>query len=461
MKKSLYVSLMLAATCSVKAFNITGYHPAEREVYDVMGKHPMWNQTFIHGSFEPPHRLMAAAPGAIEEVSWVKDYPAALIYDQGRKGSCTANAAAYILRGLSVAGSATPRTFLNNPMRLDSSRLYHYWNTRKFTGDVTGFNQISQDTGASMVAAVLALDRYGITPESGFVDTFSIQDPFLTGKASYSGWKYSDDDITFTRQPDPEAYRLAFDQDLDGLNDGMRYSAGNARNPYSIVSKSLQYQDLASKFLKRNSALANTAAEKAEIVALFRESFSKGRPVYSGIMLDNTFMNDQRGYIPMPNLANFRPDGGHAIPFVGHGAYNLQNPKKKYFKFVNSWSNTWGDRGYGYLEEDYVTSANQVGLEAFSLWLSDGQQAALKTMHQSHIAASDPVDDVPADRPEASLAEEAGEPANPAGDAPGDYSEEESVDSADHGPAVQFEEPANPVDHESANSSEDSAEEDN
>jgi len=52
-------------------------------------------------------------------------------------------------------------------------------------------------------------------------------------------------------------------------------------------------------------------------------------------------------------------DWGHAIYLVGYGMIN----GKKYIKFINSWSDGWGDKGYGYLSEDYFTSGN-----VFALW---------------------------------------------------------------------------------------------
>jgi len=50
---------------------------------------------------------------------------------------------------------------------------------------------------------------------------------------------------------------------------------------------------------------------------------------------------------------------GHAIYLVGYGI----KEGKKYIKFINSWSEAWGDKGYGYLCEDYFTNGN-----IFALW---------------------------------------------------------------------------------------------
>lgn len=53
------------------------------------------------------------------------------------------------------------------------------------------------------------------------------------------------------------------------------------------------------------------------------------------------------GIIPMPKISD-QYQGGHAICIVGY------DDLKKIFKFKNSWSDDWGDEGYGYLAYDYM-----------------------------------------------------------------------------------------------------------
>jgi len=48
---------------------------------------------------------------------------------------------------------------------------------------------------------------------------------------------------------------------------------------------------------------------------------------------------------------------GHAVYFTGAKLIN----GKKYIKFINSWSDKWGDNGFGYFAEDYLSNM-------FSLW---------------------------------------------------------------------------------------------
>lgn len=53
------------------------------------------------------------------------------------------------------------------------------------------------------------------------------------------------------------------------------------------------------------------------------------------------------GNIPFPT-AKERVVGGHAVALVGY------NDEKKAFKIRNSWGESWGDKGYGYLPYEYL-----------------------------------------------------------------------------------------------------------
>ena len=56
------------------------------------------------------------------------------------------------------------------------------------------------------------------------------------------------------------------------------------------------------------------------------------------------------GVIPTPVISNVAKKmiGGHCVLFVGF------DDNKKLLKFKNSWGESWGDKGYGYLPYDYV-----------------------------------------------------------------------------------------------------------
>ena len=53
----------------------------------------------------------------------------------------------------------------------------------------------------------------------------------------------------------------------------------------------------------------------------------------------------------------YRVIGGHAIVFVGYDDQLLDESTshvKGYFKFRNSWGESWGKSGYGYLPYAYI-----------------------------------------------------------------------------------------------------------
>jgi C1A family cysteine protease len=58
-----------------------------------------------------------------------------------------------------------------------------------------------------------------------------------------------------------------------------------------------------------------------------------GHSIYAGVLLDDSFLNDDHGYIVTPNLSTFQPTGGHAICIVGYGPFNDQKKQVNYFKF--------------------------------------------------------------------------------------------------------------------------------
>jgi len=72
-------------------------------------------------------------------------------------------------------------------------------------------------------------------------------------------------------------------------------------------------------------------------------------PVPIGIAcFEEIFYPDQNGLVAYPaNPDNFY--GGHAVCAVGY------DDTKKLIKFKNSWGESWGENGYGYLSYDYIT----------------------------------------------------------------------------------------------------------
>jgi C1A family cysteine protease len=79
-----------------------------------------------------------------------------------------------------------------------------------------------------------------------------------------------------------------------------------------------------------------------------------GRPIAFGISAFSGLESDQAattGIVPMP-APDDSPIGGHAICLVGY------DDSKQFFTFRNSWGESWGDKGYGFLPYAYVLDPN-------------------------------------------------------------------------------------------------------
>ena len=73
---------------------------------------------------------------------------------------------------------------------------------------------------------------------------------------------------------------------------------------------------------------------------------SKG-PCVMGVKVYQGMMDTKTGLIPMPGKKEYSL-GGHAICIVGY------DDKKSLVKFKNSWSDKWGNKGYGFLHYEYI-----------------------------------------------------------------------------------------------------------
>jgi hypothetical protein len=281
------------------------------------------------------------------------------VYDQDQLGSCTANAMAFIIKYLSVRNSSKPSDYSTaNTQMLNPSRLYHYYNTRYEEGDIMRDpTNIDGDNGASMLGAMIAIDKYGTCPEV-FSSSINLEHGF-----TYTGWNYNIS--MFASQPTPESYRFAFDPSFNGI------STSSALNPYRAISQNIRYIDLVAQYQKADPNALNTSAEKTAIVTAFRSALSANNPIYLGLLLEQAFYSagTNGGFVPMPSTSSsrFTPIGGHAIVIVGHGKYNASNPTQYYFKFANSWGASWGDHGYGYFPQEYIANVNFFGIDAFAV----------------------------------------------------------------------------------------------
>ncbi|MCM8827501.1 MAG: C1 family peptidase [Candidatus Omnitrophica bacterium] len=87
-----------------------------------------------------------------------------------------------------------------------------------------------------------------------------------------------------------------------------------------------------------------------------RLTLASKSPCVIGIEVFEGMLKTKTGFVPMPNKGE-NSLGGHAICSVGY------DDTKKIIKFKNSWSEKWGDKGYGFLPYEYI---NRYMMDAWS-----------------------------------------------------------------------------------------------
>jgi Papain family cysteine protease len=107
-------------------------------------------------------------------------------------------------------------------------------------------------------------------------------------------------------------------------------------------------------------------------LADLRTHLTARRPVVLGLTLFDTFFRpDAKGRVPEPPTGA-PPRGRHAVLAVGY--------EPDSFLVRNSWSESWGANGYGWISDDYVTAF------AGEAWVIDG--GATPTGHHRSSPAS-------------------------------------------------------------------------
>lgn len=87
-----------------------------------------------------------------------------------------------------------------------------------------------------------------------------------------------------------------------------------------------------------------------DLVAV-KSCLASGLPFVFGVDVYQSFMDAQNGVIPMP-ASGEALEGGHALLCVGYDGAEQR------FLFRNSWSEQWGNKGYGTIPYDYLISAH-------------------------------------------------------------------------------------------------------
>jgi C1A family cysteine protease len=117
-----------------------------------------------------------------------------------------------------------------------------------------------------------------------------------------------------------------------------------------------------SRFKKEPSRACYRSALKFQILSYYRLStlshmkqcLSDGFPFVFGFSVPDSFFSaavERTGIMPMPT-AHEKFNGGHAVMAVGYKMIDY----KPYFIVRNSWGTTWGDKGYFYMPEAFISN---------------------------------------------------------------------------------------------------------
>ena len=353
-------------------YNRSGFKPATNQIISVFNEgHETRNEKGVRKLFVASPKALNLQPGQRIQLQGIDTYPKELINDQGDIGSCTANAANACMKHESIRISSNPSNFRGNPEMLTTSRLFQYYVTRHYEGKLNNTpDTINQDTGASIIGALAAMDIYGATPEKISYQAIQINAPDLKGILSYNGWAY--DTSKFTETPPPDAWRLAQDENILGINLGTSLIGARTtlNNPYTMVANNLQYKDLSSEFRGKGAGKLNSDTDKEAFLGYLQSALSRNHAIFAGIAGDDDTFRDHNGYFPAPNFKTFQSTCGHAFKVVGLGYYNKNNRQKLYAKIENSWGPNWGDSGFGYFEADHLAQLNSTAGEFFEVWIN-------------------------------------------------------------------------------------------
>lgn len=215
------------------------------------------------------------------------------VENQGQLGSCTAHAA------IGIVEYFQRRAFGRHT---EGSRLFVYKATRDLAG-------MQGDSGAYLRNAMGALALVGVPPEKY--------------------WPYTDSKVKFDATPPPLVYAVA-----DSF-EALKYFC---HDPFG----------------------ANRTGEQT--LASVKKYLAAGIPAMFGFYGFPSFEDGGHGpgQIPFPGPRE-KAAWGHAVVAAGYDDQKIITGKKTGIKTTgallirNSWGESWGERGYGWLPYDYVT----------------------------------------------------------------------------------------------------------
>ena len=127
----------------------------------------------------------------------------------------------------------------------------------------------------------------------------------------------------------------------------MPYLANNYSIPPSNQAREIAKNYKIGKYLSVSGFGKNTLEETKAFIA-------RGFPVIASVKVDNYLKKTVNSSFPTPyiwrQIQGPIENMGHAIVIVGY------NDDTKVFKFINSYGNTWGNNGYGYIHYNIFNS---------------------------------------------------------------------------------------------------------
>lgn len=227
------------------------------------------------------------------------------IEDQGNIGSCTANAGVGLYEYMENKA---------NKKHIDGSRLFLYKATRLLMGQ-EGIG----DTGAYIRSTLGAIRLFGI-PNEEF-------------------WPYTDDPVKFDIMPDPWIWSFA-------------------QNFQSIKYFRLDFSPDGNENIQR-----------------MKDYIAKGFALNFGftVFSSHTDAQNNGGIIPYPSHRE-NIIGGHAMLIVGYDdkktSTNVRDgtTREGCFLIRNSWGESWGDNGYGWLPYEYFKIGPNGDVLAEDVW---------------------------------------------------------------------------------------------
>jgi len=105
-----------------------------------------------------------------------------------------------------------------------------------------------------------------------------------------------------------------------------------------------------SEFLEKYSRFCKCLGFENISRKVIKQKLLLDYPVLCGIKLFDSVYTDE---VKNTGILSYSEEydkilGGHCIILVGF------DDSKKYYRFINSWGSTWGDKGFGYLPYDYI-----------------------------------------------------------------------------------------------------------